>query len=52
MVLNVTTDGPFLLAKMHVGKYTVSAEREGKVERREIEIASREHRRVVFEWQS
>ncbi len=52
MVLNVTADGPFLLAKMPAGKYTVSAERNGQVERRQIEIAAKEHRRVVFEWQS
>ena len=52
MVLNVTADGPFLLAKMPTGKYTVSAEREGKVEHRGIEIAAKEHRRVVFEWRS
>jgi hypothetical protein len=52
MVLNVTADGPFLLAKMPAGKYTVSAERDGKVEQRVIEIAAKEHRRIVFEWQS
>jgi hypothetical protein len=52
MVLNVTADGPFLLAKMPVGKYTVSAERNHKVEHRHIEIAAKEHQRIVFEWQS
>ncbi len=52
MVLNVTADGPFLLAKMPAGKYTVSAERNGRVEHRQIVIAAKEHRRVVFEWQS
>jgi hypothetical protein len=52
MVLDVTADGPFLLAKMPAGKYAVSAERNGKVEHREIEIGAKEHRRVVFEWQS
>ena len=52
MVLNATADGPFLLAKMPAGKYTVSAERDGKVENRQIEIAAKEHRRVVFEWLS
>ncbi len=52
MVLNVTADGPFLLARMPAGKYTVSAERNGKIEHRQIEIAANEHRRVVFEWQS
>ena len=50
MVLNVTAGGPFLLAKMPAGKYTVSAERNGKVEHRQIEISATEHRRVVFEW--
>ena len=52
MVLNVKAEGPFLLAKMPAGEYTVSAERDGKVEHRKIEIAANEHRRVVFEWQS
>jgi len=52
MVLDVTADGPFLLAKMPAGKYTVSAERNGKVEHRKIEIATKEHQRVVFEWRS
>jgi len=52
MVLDIAGDGPFLLAKMPAGKYTVSAERNGKVEHRQIEIAAKEHRRVVFEWQS
>jgi hypothetical protein len=52
MVLDVKTDGPFLLARMPAGKYTVSAERNGKFEQRNIEIAAKEHRRVVFEWQS
>ena len=52
MVLDVTADGPFLLAKMPAGKYAVSAERNGKVEHREVEIGPKEHRRVVFEWHS
>ena len=52
MVLNVNADGPYLLAKMPAGKYTISAERNGKVEHRQIEISAKDHRRVVFEWQS
>jgi len=52
MVLNVNADGPYLLAKMPAGKYTISAERNGKVEHRQIEISATDHRRVVFEWQS
>ncbi len=52
MVLNVNADGPYLLANMPAGKYTISAERNGKVEHRQIEISAKDHRRVVFEWQS
>jgi len=52
MVLNVNADGPYLLAKIPAGKYTISAERNGKVEHRQIEISATDHRRVVFEWQS
>ena len=49
-VLEATSDGPFLLAKMPAGKYEVTADRSGKVERRMVQIAAHEHRRVVFEW--
>lgn len=52
MVLNVTSDGPFLLAKLPAGKYTVSAERNRDLKTREVEIVATEHRRLVFEWQS
>jgi hypothetical protein len=52
MVLNVNSNGPFLLARMPAGKYTVSAERDGKVEHRQVAIAAKDHQRVVFEWQS
>jgi len=52
MVLNVNADGPYLLAKIPAGKYTIRAERNGKVEHRQIEISATDHRRVVFEWQS
>lgn len=51
-VLDVTADGPFLLARMPAGKYVVVAEHAGKTERRNIEIIAKEHHRVVFEWQS
>ncbi|MGP1677712.1 MAG: carboxypeptidase-like regulatory domain-containing protein [Burkholderiales bacterium] len=52
VVLDATADGPFLLAKMPAGKYTVTADRDGKIEQRQVEIAAKEHRRVVFEWKS
>ena len=52
VVLDTTADGPFLLAKLPAGKYAVSADHDGKVEHRQIEIAAKQHRRVVFEWKS
>ena len=50
LVLDVTSDGPFLLAKMPAGKYTISVEHAGKIENRTVQIAPQEHRRLVFEW--
>jgi hypothetical protein len=50
MVLNVTSEGPFLLAKLPEGKYTISAEQNGKIETRDVQIAAGKHRRLVFEW--
>ena len=52
MVLNITSNGPFLLAKLPAGTYTVSAERNHDVKNREIHIVATEHQRAVFEWQS
>lgn len=52
MVLNVMSGGRFLLARMPAGNYTVSAERNGKMEHREVRIAANEHQHVVFEWPS
>lgn len=52
MVLDVTSDGPFLLAKMPTGEYTVSAEHRGRVQQRQVHVTARDHRRIVFEWQS
>ena len=49
-VLEATSDGPFLLAKMPAGKYEVTADRDGKIEHRMVQIAAHEHRRIVFEW--
>ena len=51
-VLDMTSNGPFLLAKLPEGKYTITADRDGKVERRTVQIAAHAHRRIVFEWQA
>jgi hypothetical protein len=47
-----TTSGPFLLAKLPAGKYMISANRDGKVIHRQVEVAASGHQRVVFEWVS
>jgi hypothetical protein len=51
-MLKTTANGPFLLAKLPTGKYTISAKREGMVKHVQVEIAANGHRRVVFEWTS
>jgi len=52
MVLEVASNGPFLLAKMPAGNYTVSAEHNGRLEQREVQVSPGNHRRLVFEWQA
>lgn len=52
LVLDTTANGPFLLARIPAGKYAVSADHNGTVQHREIEIAAKGHRRVVFAWKS
>jgi hypothetical protein len=52
LVLNVTAEGPFLLANLPAGKYTVSAERNGQVEMRAVNVVHDRHQHIVFEWQS
>ena len=51
-VLDATADGPFLLAKLPAGRYTVSADRDGRLEHRAIDIAANAHKRIVFAWKS
>jgi len=52
MVLDVTTDGPFLLARLPAGKYTVSAARDGEVKSRIVRVIPHRHQRAVFRWQA
>ena len=49
-VLDVKSDGPYLLAKLPAGKYAITADHDGKVEHRMVQIAEHKHRRIVFEW--
>lgn len=49
-VLSTKTEGPFLLAKMPTGRYTVAATYDGKTLKRTIMVKDKVQRPVVFEW--
>ena len=47
-VLGVTSDGPFLLANLPPGRYTVTAARNGASQQRSVVIGAGAHQRVMF----
>ncbi len=47
-VLSTTSEGPFLLAKLPPGAYTISAARNGKSQERKVVVGSGPHPRVKF----
>lgn len=49
-VLDAVSDGPFLLAKLPPGQYTVEAIDHGQVRERSVRINPDKHARLVFEW--
>ena len=49
-VLQATADGPYLLARLRPGRYTVDAERQGQTRHERIAIASQHAARAVFVW--
>ncbi len=49
-ILNTLAEGPFLLARLAPGAYTVVAEQSGLKKTEHLEIAPRKTERVVFEW--
>jgi hypothetical protein len=48
--LQTTADGPLLLAKLPAGKYTVSAEENGKTKTQQVVIAANKPEHLIFEW--
>lgn len=50
-VLKTTTKGPFLLASLPDGRYSVMARYNGKDERRDVDITSSGHVHEFFLWQ-
>ena len=49
-VLDTVSDGPFLLAKLPDGKYTVNVNRHGSTKQRAVQIRSQQHERLIFVW--
>jgi hypothetical protein len=50
-VLNTVSNGPFLLARLPAGRYTLTASHNGKTQTRAVSIGP-QHIRVVFEWKA
>jgi len=49
-VLSTVSAGPFLLARLPAGRYTLTAWRNGDARTRTVTIGPQRHERVVFEW--
>lgn len=49
-VLETVTDGPYLLARLQPGHYTVRAERQGRTRQQKVEVVKGHAARAVFVW--
>ena len=49
-VLSTTSNGPFFLAKLPTGRYTVMATNRNVSRERRIDLAAGGHEKIVFEW--
>ncbi len=49
-LLDVTAEGPFLLARLPSGEYTVKATFEGRTLQRQVHVAEHASARTVFVW--
>ena len=50
VVLQTTSEGPFLYVKIPAGRYTVSATHEGNTRTAAVYVTSKGHKHMVFEW--
>lgn len=48
--LTTSSEGPFLLARLPDGRYTVKATENGKTETRQVTVASGKPEHIVFTW--
>lgn len=49
-VVDITTEGPFFLADLPLGKYHISAEHDGVIKTNAVRIVAKKHKRIVFLW--
>ncbi|MDP3677850.1 MAG: carboxypeptidase-like regulatory domain-containing protein [Methylotenera sp.] len=50
IVLDVITDGPYLLANLPQGRYLVVAEYDGNVKQQWVRVGINKHQKIVFWW--
>lgn len=50
VVLDTRSEGPFLLARLLPGKYTVEATHNGKSQKRAATVTPDQHTRLIFAW--
>jgi hypothetical protein len=50
VVVDTTTEGPFFLADLPLGKYQISAEHDGVIKTNVVRITAKKHQRIVFLW--
>ena len=49
-VLDVTTEGPFLLVNLPNGKYVITAEFNSDTKQQKVNVGAKKHQKVVFWW--
>ncbi|OIR17576.1 hypothetical protein GALL_17940 [mine drainage metagenome] len=49
-ILDVMTDGPYLLANLPSGKYRLIAEHKGDIKQQWVSVHHRNHQKIVFWW--
>jgi hypothetical protein len=49
-VLDVTTEGPFLLVNLPNGKYVITAEFSSDTKQQKVNVGAKKHQKIVFWW--
>ena len=52
IVLDTRSDGPYLLARLPNGRYTITADNTGRITSRQVTIEPGIHRAVIFDWKA